>query len=607
MRLVDIRIDGFGRLTDRRFTFGDGITVIFGLNEQGKSTLYTCIKSVLYGIRRARGRASASDTWTRFKPWDGSPYRASLRVEHQGVIYRIERDFDSNPTGVTITDDASGAAMQDAELLLSDILSGMSETAFEHTVAIGQLSAGSFVPGNAGNTQDGEDSAQAAVEEFKRYIGALSSTGDRSLSADRAIEHLNRQRRELEESLTPEAAKAYVTNISEIRSLERTLEEPRYADHISEIERSIEDNHSTFGDIPFDGREDLEFYRTSLGTVYDRLRASRAALADGKLAGGRKRAIVLCVLGVIALAAGAFLLSGASGSDTQLNIFGIGPTAVFYSTPSGIMGYIPQIVTAMGALLLAAGVIALLMNGKARKAVRAQVQADSDVVLQYTRRLGAASTDEASYADICRRLDGFAQALKLREDITTERRSQEELAELTQRLRTLKEENASLHTQIVMNDAINEEISAVDMAIETMEQLTERMQQSFAVFLNRDASDYIAGLTGGAYDSMYIDEDMNILMNAGGRMVPIEQLSTGARDQVYLAIRLAMARVIESGDDRLPLIFDDSFVYYDDDRLRAALGWMTREYKGQLIMFTCHGRETRILTELGAEFTGEEL
>ncbi len=607
MRLVDIRIDGFGRLTDRRFTFADGITVIFGLNEQGKSTLYTCIKSVLYGIRRARGRASASDTWTRFKPWDGSPYRASLRVEHQGTIYRIERDFDSNPTGVTITDDASGVAMPDAELLLSDILSGMSETAFEHTVAIGQLSAGSFVPGNAGGAQDGEDSAQAAVEEFKRYIGGMSSAGDRSLSADRAIEHLNRQRRELEESLTPEAAKAYVTNISEIRSLERTLEEPRYADHISEIERSIEDNHSTFGDIPFDGGEDLEFYRTSLGTVYDRLRASRAALADGKFAGGRSRAIVLCVLGVIALAAGAFLLTGSSGSDTQLNIFGIGPTAVFYSTPSGIIGYIPQIVTAVGALLLTAGVITLLMNGRARRAAQAQVQADSDVVLQYTRRLGVESTDETSYADICRRLDGFAQALKLREDITAERRSQEELAELTQRLRTLKEENASLHTQIVMNDAINEEISAVDMAIETMEQLTERMQQSFAVFLNRDASDYIAGLTGGAYDSMYIDEDMNILMNAGGRMVPIEQLSTGARDQVYLAIRLAMARVIESGDDRLPLIFDDSFAYYDDDRLRAALGWMTREYKGQLIMFTCHGRETRILTELGAQFTGEEL
>ncbi len=607
MRLVDIRIDGFGRLTDRSFTFGDGITVIFGLNEQGKSTLYTCIKAVLYGIRRARGRASASDTWTRFKPWDGSPYRASLRVEYQGIVYRIERDFDSNPTGVTITDDASGVVMPEAELLLEGMLSGMSETAFEHTVAIGQLSAGSFVPGAAGGTGDTGDSAQAAVDEFKRYIGGLSSAGDRSLSADRAIEHLNRQKRELEESLTPEAAKAYVTNISEIRALERTLEEPRYADHISEIERSIEDNHDTFGDIPFDGREDLEFYRTSLGTVYDRLRSSRAALADGRLKKARGRAIVLCILGVIAAAAGACLMAGTSGSDTQLNIFGIGPVAVFYSTPPGIMGYIPQILTGVGALLLAAGVILLLMNGRAKRAAQAQIQADSDVVMQYMRRLGAESTDEDGYTDICRRLDGFAQALRLREDIAAERHSQEELAELTRRLRTLKEENASLHTQIAMNDAVNEEISAVDMAIETMEQLAERMQQSFAVFLNRDASEYIAGLTGGAYDSMYIDEDMNIFMNAGGRMVPIEQLSTGARDQVYLAIRLAMARVIEGGDDRLPLIFDDSFAYYDDDRLRAALGWMAREYRGQLIMFTCHGRETRILDELGAQFTAEEL
>ena len=160
-----------------------------------------------------------------------------------------------------------------------------------------------------------------------------------------------------------------------------------------------------------------------------------------------------------------------------------------------------------------------------------------------------------------------------------------------------------MHAQIAMNEAVNEEISAVELAIDTMEQLTAQMQKSFAVFLNKDASDYIVGLTGGAYDSMYIDEDMNIFMNADGQMIPIEQLSTGARDQIYLAIRLAMARVIDRGDERLPLIFDDSFVNYDKDRLRAALGWLTQEYTGQLILFTCHDREERILEEMGANYT----
>ena len=67
-------------------------------------------------------------------------------------------------------------------------------------------------------------------------------------------------------------------------------------------------------------------------------------------------------------------------------------------------------------------------------------------------------------------------------------------------------------------------------------------------------------------------------------------------DQVYLALRLASAKLIQTGDDPLPLIFDDSFVLYDDDRLRTALRWLVTAYPGQIIIFTCHQREAQMLT-----------
>ena len=48
--------------------------------------------------------------------------------------------------------------------------------------------------------------------------------------------------------------------------------------------------------------------------------------------------------------------------------------------------------------------------------------------------------------------------------------------------------------------------------------------------------------------------------------------------------------------DYMPLIFDDSFVLYDEDRLRTALKWLKKAYPGQIIIFTCHQREAQMLT-----------
>ena len=68
-------------------------------------------------------------------------------------------------------------------------------------------------------------------------------------------------------------------------------------------------------------------------------------------------------------------------------------------------------------------------------------------------------------------------------------------------------------------------------------------------------------------------------------------------DQVYLALRLAAAQMIQADyPERMPLIFDDSFVLYDDERLKNALKWLSSAYNGQVLLFTCHQREAQMLT-----------
>ena len=91
MKLLDLHIDGFGKFHDLDVTFSDGLNIVYGKNEAGKSTLHTFVRCMLFGLERGRGRASKNDTYSRFEPWDGkSVYGGYLRVEQEGMWLRLE-------------------------------------------------------------------------------------------------------------------------------------------------------------------------------------------------------------------------------------------------------------------------------------------------------------------------------------------------------------------------------------------------------------------------------------------------------------------------------------------------------------------------------------
>ena len=88
----------------------------------------------------------------------------------------------------------------------------------------------------------------------------------------------------------------------------------------------------------------------------------------------------------------------------------------------------------------------------------------------------------------------------------------------------------------------------------------------------------------------------------------MEQASTGTIDQLYLALRLSMALLLQRENrDLLPLLFDDSFAMYDEKRLVASIGYLKKAYPAQILLFTCHHREEKILKELGIPFEQAEL
>lgn len=115
----------------------------------------------------------------------------------------------------------------------------------------------------------------------------------------------------------------------------------------------------------------------------------------------------------------------------------------------------------------------------------------------------------------------------------------------------------------------------------------------------REASRLAAQLTNGRYVRIVArpGEGTIRLENADGDIVDASFLSRGAAEQIYLALRLALADAVESREP-LPMLLDDLFVNFDADRLRAAAGVLARVSTGrQLILLTCHDHIATALAE----------
>ena len=97
-------------------------------------------------------------------------------------------------------------------------------------------------------------------------------------------------------------------------------------------------------------------------------------------------------------------------------------------------------------------------------------------------------------------------------------------------------------------------------------------------------------LSGDKYNSMSVSDSFKITVTESGSFPTreIEYLSSGAADQAYLSLRVAIASLM-TGDEPLPLLLDDALAQYDDNRLSLALAFL-KEYSenAQIVMFTCH-------------------
>ena len=129
-----------------------------------------------------------------------------------------------------------------------------------------------------------------------------------------------------------------------------------------------------------------------------------------------------------------------------------------------------------------------------------------------------------------------------------------------------------------------EQLRAVELAREVLEQADSRVRSRFSPRITAEAGRILSQLTRGKYPAVQLSADMQLSVRDGVLQRPAAAMSCGTADQMYLALRLAMCRMLLPAD--APLVLDDALVNFDDDRCDAAIELLSEEArKRQVIKF----------------------
>lgn len=617
----------FGTLDNETLELREGLNVINAPNESGKSTWCAFIRAMLYGIDTSqREKGGVKPDKVRYAPWSGKPMSGEMEIEADGKRITLSRTgktaaspmkaFSARYTGTAQRID--GLTGTDAGLMLT----GMSRTVFDSSVFV---------------RQSGLSVANSA--ELEKRIGSIVSTGeeqgDSYTAADETLRAWLRKRRHNRSGALPALDGEIAGKRAQLAGMESAVRQRDELKARLAVSRGREKALEEAG---------LREEEAGRGELLERVNALRAALseAEKESAEAGEKALRLereRESGVFAGKSGEEALRDAAGDAETLKSLRAAVPSVLPAVLAGVLAVavlacaavfsLPWLYAAAGVLFLACAVLGGLRNGRLKERQRMEKALGE--------RYGAADPDKMialaeEYAETAHRAFAAENAARRAEAKARDARDALSRAEgdmlsvgsgespAREALRRARAETALLERQLAQTEGrleamgdpmvletelrgllerrqeLQEQYDALALAVSTLRDANDELQQRFSPRLSALAGEYMSRLTGGKYDRLTFDRDLNALARRRGDPEDRElaYLSSGTADQLYLALRLAICTLALPEGCSCPLILDDALVNFDDGRMRAALdllGEMAKER--QVILFTCHDREEK--------------
>lgn len=626
MRINNLKINGFGKLKNKNLNLNNGINIIYGENESGKSSSLKFISSMLYGASKNKNGKDISD-FDKFKPWDTEEFSGKISYTlDNGEEYEVYREFKKkNPVIYnSLKEDISKTFTIDKTKGIEFFKeqTGIDEETFYSTAI---------------TEQEGVKLSRSSQNSIVQKISNLVSSGDDSISFKKSLDKINRsQNEEVGTERTSQRPINVVENkIHKLLEQKKSLEIYKESIYDNSLEKDNlkQEEKNTEIQIKFlkelKNKQDnnrlrnaeINFNKNLEKEYNEKIEELNKRIDEDKNSRVMEKANFTNYYIAIAIFVIAFILILVLAKNL------VKITSIIAIIPIILM--LVKIKKEKTKILRAKenrevgkekliNELEILKQNKANQIK--QISIKEEKLLQDTERENRELMDKyldslelgfmqenvvKSYDNILReieqkesRLNTIRFKLQTMENHTKDINSKlDDLAKIEEELQDAEDEKEEL---LHLNNSYN-------IAKECLEVAYEKVKANISPRFTENLSDIISKISNGRYSNVTLNDTEGLMVEIqNGNYVPASRLSVGTIDQMYISLRLSALE--EISQERMPIILDEAFAYFDDERLKNILVYLSNNFKeNQIIIFTCSNREEKMLKELNVPYTSSKL
>lgn len=639
MKIKSLKINAFGNLKEKEIELTDHINIIQGKNEAGKSTLLKFMVDMFYGISKNKRGKEFSD-YDRYKPWQGEEFSGKLTYcLENGEQYEIFREFNKknpkiyNKESIDISkeftiDKTYGNQFFyeqtniDEQTFLNTFVSMQQEVKLEKQEQNRLLQK----LANLAGTGDDNVSYKKAIEKITKKqieeIGTLRTAGRpmnlvkeekfRMQDEIGELEEFKNKQYELEE-----LKQNLEENIKQNEEKLKIIKELRQLEDTAKIEKQKIDVNQNIINANNEKIKELEQTKSKFKKQLEEIQLPKIE----KINKNNTKNIICILLFIISII-------------LAVMVRNIMPLMVLMA-----------IISILSVILLANFILknkkteeenkSRIKEIEKKKQESQSIQSEIDklnlqiellVKNNKEQELDIQKANDTLNIEIEKKKIEITQKYKqsninAKELVYEQEEVQSNINKAKLEIHSLEldknsiipklEKLASMEEKLEELNEKEKELTKQNEAIELTKQILElaymKMKENITPKFTQNLSKNIEKISNGKYKNVKInDEEGIIIEKENGEYIACEKLSVGTIDQLYISLRLGAIK--ELTEEKMPIILDEAFAYYDEERLCNILKYISEEFKNhQIIIFTCTNREREILERLKLQYKSIEL
>jgi len=634
LKIEKIKINSFGKLENKEYNLSENINLIYGKNEAGKSTLLKFIQNTFYGTSKNKKGKTFSD-YDLYKPWNDGDFSGKIKYKlDSGEEYEVYREFGKKSPKIYNNklediskkfniDKTTGNEFFFEQTKVDEFTFLTSIVSMQQEVKLNKQDQNVYIQkiANLAGTGDDGVSYKKAIDKLnKKQLDEIGTDRSSGKPINISISKINKYEEEIKEL---EIYKEKQYNIEkEINDLKKEIEKEKNKEkYLKELkekkdEERIENEKINFNDkILNKNEESIEKNKNEIEDLINKKEKIESNKIENKI-NGKIYFILIFIFCLSAIAI--YVIIKNITFSMILCILAIGLLILYFINKNKVLKQNKKVLEKINKInyefdekisSLKNEIKILEENNSEQKneikkineKINSLKNEKEKIKNKYIYKL---NNEELNLLFNCidynEIIDNVQNLIRIKElNLNTLELNNKNIIENLENLINLEE---LLQIEKQNYEELKEKNDKINMAKMLIEKAYEKMKNSVTPKFTLNLSENIFEISDGKYKKVTINDDEGIIVELpNGKYVSAEKLSGGTIEQLYLSLRLSMAK--EISDENMPIILDEAFAYYDDERLKNTLEFLSNKFKeNQIILFTCTNREKEVLDKLNKNY-----